>query len=99
MTNSEIKALVSLLEDEDELVVSQIEQKIMSIGTGIIPFLEEEWETNFNPTIQRRIEDLIHTLQFELVQERLQDWKKNSKSTRSRLRGWIDVKMCFHNSQ
>lgn len=79
MTNSEIKALVSLLEDEDEEVVSQIEHKIMSIGTGIIPFLEEEWETNFNPTIQRRIEDLIHTLQFELVQERIVQWKENEQ--------------------
>ncbi len=75
MKNSEIKALVSLLEDEDEAVVSQIEEKIMSIGTGIIPFLEEEWESNFNPIIQRRIEDLIHILQFELVQERLLEWK------------------------
>ncbi len=88
MTNSEIKALVSLLEDEDEEVVSQIEHKIMSIGTGIIPFLEEEWETNFNPTIQRRIEDLIHTLQFELVQERMQHWKEHEQD--NLLRGlWV----------
>jgi regulator of sirC expression with transglutaminase-like and TPR domain len=88
MTNSEIKALVSLLEDEDEEVVSQIEHKIMSIGTGIIPFLEEEWETNFNPTIQRRIEDLIHTLQFELVQERMLHWKEHEQD--NLLRGlWV----------
>jgi regulator of sirC expression with transglutaminase-like and TPR domain len=79
MTNSEIKALVSLLEDEDEDVVTQIEEKIMSIGTGIIPFLEEEWESNFNPTIQRRIEDLVHVLQFRLVQERLVHWRDNEQ--------------------
>ncbi|MEQ9231612.1 MAG: transglutaminase-like domain-containing protein [Cyclobacteriaceae bacterium] len=79
MNNAEIKALVSLLEDDDESVVAEIEEKIMSIGTGIIPFLEEEWETNFNPTIQTRIEDLIHVLQFELVQERFLDWKENEQ--------------------
>lgn len=79
MTNAEIKALVSLLEDEDEEIVSQIEHKIMSIGTGIIPYLEEEWETNFNPSIQRKIEDLIHVLQFELVQERFLHWKENEQ--------------------
>ncbi|MEO9477451.1 MAG: transglutaminase-like domain-containing protein [Cyclobacteriaceae bacterium] len=74
---SELKALVTLLEDEDEEVVSHVEAKLMEIGTGVIPLLEHEWETNFNPLIQRRIEDLIHMLQFELVQERLVDWKEN----------------------
>lgn len=70
-----MKALVTLLEDEDEEVVTHVERKLMEIGTGVIPMLEQEWEINFNPVTQRRIEDLIHTLQFELVQERLSDWK------------------------
>ena len=74
--DSELKALVTLLEDEDEEIVTHVERKLMEIGTGVIPLLEREWETNFNPMIQRRIEDLIHTLQFELFQERLQDWKE-----------------------
>ncbi len=75
--DSELKALVTLLEDEDDEIVTHVEQKLMEIGTGIIPLLEKEWESNFNPMIQRRIEDLIHTLQFELFQERLVDWKEN----------------------
>ena len=74
---SELKALVTLLEDEDEEIVTHVEQKLMEIGTGVIPMLEQEWEVNFNPVTQRRIEDLIHTLQFELVQERLLDWKEH----------------------
>ncbi|MEQ8338804.1 MAG: transglutaminase-like domain-containing protein [Cyclobacteriaceae bacterium] len=76
MKETELKALVSLLEDEDDEVVSHVETKLMEIGTGIIPFLEQEWESNFNPLIQRRIEDMIHGLQFELVQERLLAWKE-----------------------
>lgn len=75
--DSELKALVTLLEDEDEEIVIHVEQKLMEIGTDIIPLLEQEWETTFNPLIQRRIEDLIHTLQFELFQERLIDWREN----------------------
>ncbi|MFT6868095.1 MAG: regulator of sirC expression with transglutaminase-like and TPR domain [Cyclobacteriaceae bacterium] len=74
---SELKALVTLLEDDDDEIVSHVERKLMEIGTGVIPLLEREWEINFNPVTQRRIEDLIHTLQFELVQERLFDWKQN----------------------
>jgi regulator of sirC expression with transglutaminase-like and TPR domain len=74
MKDTELKALVSLLEDEDNQIVSQIEEKILSLGTTIIPFLEQEWEGNFNPHVQRKIEDLIHVLQYELVKERTKIW-------------------------
>lgn len=66
------------MDDEDNEVVSHVERKLIEIGTSIIPMLEQEWESNFNPLIQRRIEDLIHTLQFELVQERLVNWKAHN---------------------
>lgn len=72
--DTEIKALVSLLDDEDAQIVSHVEGKILSLGTTIIPFLEQEWETNFNSLVQRRIEELIHTLQYELLKERLTQW-------------------------
>jgi len=77
MKNSELKALVSLLEDDDTEVVSHVEDQIRAFGTAVIPFLEEQWESQFNPILQQRIEDLIHQLQFELVKERLLDWYKN----------------------
>ena len=77
MSPKELKALVTLLEDDDLEVVNHVEQEIRAFGTAIIPFLEEQWESVFNPTIQRRIEDLIHQLQFELVGERLVHWDKN----------------------
>lgn len=74
MKDTELKALVSLLEDEDTQIVSHVEEKILSLGTTIIPFLEQEWEGNFNPHVQRKIEDLIHVLQYELVKERTTNW-------------------------
>lgn len=74
MNDKELKALVSLLDDEDDQIVAQIEDKIRSLGTDIIPFLEQEWENNFNPLVQRRIEELIHHLQYELLKQRIRDW-------------------------
>ena len=74
MKDTELKALVSLLDDEDTQIVTHVEEKILSLGTTIIPFLEEEWESNFNPTVQRRIEEIIHTLQYELLKERIIHW-------------------------
>ncbi len=74
MKETELRALVSLLDDEDAQIISHVEEKILSLGTGIIPFLEQEWEHNFSPQVQRRIEELIHTLQFELLKERIKEW-------------------------
>lgn len=76
LKESEIKALVVLLDDEDHEVVSHVEEKIMSIGTSVIPLLEQEWESTFNPIIQGKIEDLVHELQFELLKERFLEWKE-----------------------
>ena len=72
----ELKALVSLLDDEDNDVINHVEEKIISIGNKIIPFLEKEWENNFSPVVQRRIEDLIHALQFELLKDKLSVWSQ-----------------------
>ena len=74
MESKEFKALISLLDDEDEQIVTHVQEKILSLGTDVIPFLEQEWESNFNSQVQRRIEDLIHTLQYELLKERLKEW-------------------------
>ncbi|MEQ8474916.1 transglutaminase-like domain-containing protein [Fulvivirga sp.] len=79
MKDSELKALVSLLDDEDGGIISHVEDKIKSLGQEIIPFLETEWESNLNPLVQSRIEDLIHVLQFELLQDRLVEWIDNEQ--------------------
>ncbi|MDJ1467520.1 transglutaminase-like domain-containing protein [Xanthocytophaga flava] len=75
MNTNEIKALVSLLDDDDKEVQLHVEQRIISLGGPVIPFLEAEWETNFNPIVQKKIEELIHTLQFDALKQRLREWK------------------------
>jgi regulator of sirC expression with transglutaminase-like and TPR domain len=67
-----------LLDDDDKQVVSHVEEKILSLGKDVIPFLEKEWETSFNPTLQSRIEDIIHILQYDLLKARLIEWYKGS---------------------
>lgn len=79
MEEKELKALVSLLEDDDHQIVSQVEEKILAIGAPIIPILELEWENCLNPRVQERIEDLIHVLQYELVKSRLKEWYRGKE--------------------
>ncbi len=69
-------ALVSLLSDDDKEIIDHVEQKIVTLGDPIIPFLEREWESNFNPIVQKRIEDLIHTVQFSQLKSKLHTWKE-----------------------
>lgn len=76
LKEKEIKALVKLLDDEDQEVSQHVVDKIMSMGTSIIPILEQEWEGTFNAITQGKIEDLVHELQFELLKERFLDWKE-----------------------
>lgn len=74
MEEKEIKALISLLDDEDKQVSAHVEEKLRSMGSQVIPFLEKEWEASFNPALQSRIEDIIHDLQQDLLKERLMAW-------------------------
>jgi regulator of sirC expression with transglutaminase-like and TPR domain len=78
MNNNELKALVSLLDDEDKEIQLHVEQKIISLGDAVIPFLEEEWENNMNLTVQKKIEDLIHVLQFDSLRNKLKAWKESN---------------------
>lgn len=77
MEEKEIKALISLLDDEDKQVSAHVEEKLRSMGTQVIPFLEKEWESSFNPALQSRIEDIIHDLQQDLLKERLMAWYRS----------------------
>ncbi|GAB3828384.1 transglutaminase-like domain-containing protein [Pontibacter rugosus] len=77
MTKNEIKALISLLDDSDSEVASHVEKQIVHLGEGIIPFLEEEWEETLNADLQKKIEDLIHNLQFGGLLHRMKAWKEN----------------------
>ena len=73
MTNREIKALISLLDDPE--IAPQIQEKIQTLGETIIPFLEESWEETLDTQQQQRLEDLIHHLQFEGLKQRLRVWR------------------------
>ncbi|GAB3221956.1 transglutaminase family protein [Algoriphagus aestuariicola] len=75
LTPAQLDALVSLLDDPDLEVKNHVRDKIISLGAEIIPFLEQKWESSFNPEVQKEIEELVHDLQFSLVKSRLEEWK------------------------
>lgn len=74
MEEREIKALISLLDDDDTQVSVHVEERLRALGPDAIPWLEREWESNLNPAVQQRIENLIHDLQSDLLKQRLTGW-------------------------
>ncbi len=70
----ELNALVNLLDDPDDKVYLQIKDKLISIGSDTIPFLETAWENAFDPVRQQRIEDIIHQLQLNDLFAALHSW-------------------------
>ncbi|WP_338759964.1 transglutaminase-like domain-containing protein [Bernardetia sp. ABR2-2B] len=74
LDEKELKALISLLEDDDIQILEHVENKILSIGQSIIPLLEDSWTSSFNSKLQGRIENILHTLQFGILKEKLRKW-------------------------
>ena len=79
MDEPKLKALLSLLDDTDQEVVNHVKEKLLSLGEDVIPVLEKEWEANFSPLVQERIENLIHQMQYVSLRDRLKAWKQNEQ--------------------
>jgi Transglutaminase-like superfamily len=70
----EIHALLHLIDDPDEEVYSSVSNRIISLGSSIIPNLEHLWENTPDEPVQERIEMLIHRLHMQDLQTDLRDW-------------------------
>jgi len=78
MYSNEVNALISLIEDPDESIYKQVSSELKNYGESIIPQLEQYWELqDFGPLFQTRLEELISTIQYEGVYNRLKSWKNS----------------------
>src|SRR5688500_5473323 len=75
--NKEISALFHLIDDPDEEVFHVVSTRIIDLGKGIIPNLENLWENTISEDVQERIELLIHRLHYRDLTEELIQWNNN----------------------
>lgn len=73
----EVIALITLLDDPDEGIYTQVKDRFVILGPPTIPHLETAWENSFDAIMQKRIETIIHTIQFETLQKALKRWAKD----------------------
>lgn len=74
MERNKVLALISLLDDPSDEIFSTVEGELLKEEVDIVPDLEKAWESTYDSTYQRRLENLIHTLQFKDVKGRLRQW-------------------------
>lgn len=78
MSETEIRALITLIEDPDEGVYDQVRQRIVSLGDYVVPVLERAWEYDDHGDLFRnRIEDILQSIHLGAVTDRLKAWKAN----------------------
>lgn len=78
---SELNALIELLDDPDESIFNHVVEKLTSMGKDVIPALESAWEHQpLGAQFQLRIEKIIHSIFFEDVTENLAQWHKNNQN-------------------
>ena len=71
---AEINALVKLLDDPDQAIYEQVQQRLLEYGNEAISELENAWEQSLDTLLQERIENIVHTIQFNNVKEDLNLW-------------------------
>lgn len=69
-----LNLLIHLLDDPDQEAFHQVSNEILTLGLPAVEPLEEAWfNTNDNLT-RKRIEDLVHNLQYDSLYKELGDW-------------------------
>ncbi|TKC12262.1 hypothetical protein FA048_01180 [Pedobacter polaris] len=71
---AEINALVKLLDDPDEGIYQHVQQRLLEYGNEAVTYLESAWEQSLDTLLQERIENIVHTIQFNNVKEDLNLW-------------------------
>lgn len=79
MNLKEVIALITLLDDPDEGIFSQVKERFIILGPPAIPHLETAWENSFDMIMQKRIERIIHDIQLEALQKALKHWKEHEQ--------------------
>lgn len=75
-----IKAMISLLDDNDKEVFENVSGSLISLGQEAVPYLEDAWSHCFDPIVQSRIENIVHKIQFSNIKQQLTTWANNSSN-------------------
>lgn len=70
----QLQALISLLDEPDQGIFGTVRNQIYGFGPQAVPMLEHAWESTFDAFLQKRIEDIIHDIQYNQLYVDLTQW-------------------------
>lgn len=74
MRNSELKALITLLDDPNFTVYESVEKRLKEIGPEIVPELKDAWEQSDDELFLERSSAIISNVLFEDIFSKLKRW-------------------------
>jgi hypothetical protein len=70
----EIRALIQLLDDDDDIVYDSVKAKLLEYGDAVIPNLEHALENTLDSALQLRIEAIIAHVNFVNITKGVERW-------------------------
>ena len=89
-----LEALISLLDDQDELVFSSVKEKLISMGSTVLPRLEDSLLSADSFENAKKLEEIISVLKKEIIVQRMKQWI--SFENRNIIDGWLLVSSIHH---
>ena len=77
--NTELLALLKLIDDPDPEIFSHIEDKVIEIGSSAVPYLESAYEKSADHLSNDRITTLLHKIQYNKTSSALNLWNKQGE--------------------
>jgi len=74
ITPNEVKSLIRLLDDPDQEIFGHVHDKLLSLGSEAVEYLESSFGEAFDPIQQERIANLVHEIQFGILKNDLRLW-------------------------
>ncbi len=74
MENSELKALITLLDDPNDTVYESVQKRLNEIGTPIVPELKDAWVQSKDELFLERSSSIISTIQFNDTLGQFKKW-------------------------
>ena len=65
---TEVESLISLLEDPDAYVHQQVVQRLLELGEGAIPLLDEFTSVNNDQELNEQVQDIIRTISYGSIE-------------------------------
>jgi len=93
---STLDALISLLDDQDEVVIHSVKEKLLSLGPEVLPRLENSLLMAESDDHAKKLEEIISSLKKAILIDQMKGWIRSD--IRTLLEGWLLVSSVHHPS-